>query len=100
MPGHDAIIVLDVREALLMLTLVLATGWVAESIIDSGMRGWHAPVLCGLAGLYVGPPLLAVLGWRGGPSLWGHLLVPIVVGALVACAVLKVLNLVLAGSRR
>ena len=83
-----------------LTAVAAAAGWVAERLLDTGIQTRGLPLLAGLFGLYVGPHLLDMTGWQGGPMLAGHALLPALAGALGICAFLKLLNLGAAGPRR
>ena len=80
--------------------IAAAAGWTAERLLDTGVQTRGLPLLSGLFGLYLGPYLLDLTGWYGGPSLAGHPLAPAFAGALAICAFLKLVSLGAAGPRR
>jgi len=76
-----------------------ACGWCAERLLGSDSHGWFVPVFSGIAGLYLGPRLVSLLGWHWGPSVSDHLVLPIFAGAVVACVFVKLLTLAFASTR-
>lgn len=95
--GHMMSQVLDVVKVGLVAT---SCGWVAEHLIGSERHGWLIPLVSGIAGLYLGPKLAVSMGWQWGPSVAGHLVVPILLGAIIACLTVKLLTLAFASTRR
>lgn len=87
--------------SLLQITAVAAAaGWTAERLLDTGVHSRGLPLLAGLFGLYLGPYLLDMTGWEGGPTVAGFPLAAAFAGALAICAFLKLVNLGAAGPRR
>ena len=78
----------------------MLAGWVAERLIDTGVRLPGIAPLAGVAGLCVGQWVWAGAGWEPGPVIAGFPVVPAVAGAFGVCAVLKLVALGFAGSRR
>jgi uncharacterized membrane protein YeaQ/YmgE (transglycosylase-associated protein family) len=83
-------------------TAAVATlaGWIAERTLDTGLRFPGIAPLAGLAGLYVGPVVWSLGGWNTGPRIADFPILPAIAGALGVCAVLKLVGLGFAGSRR
>ena len=78
----------------------MLSGWVAETVIDTGVRLPGIGPLTGLAGLWVGQWLWFCGGWDTGPRIAACPIVPAIVGALAVSAVLKLVAVGFAGSRR
>ena len=78
----------------------MLSGWVAERVIDTGVRVPGIAPLAGLVGLWVGQWVWACAGWDAGPRIADCPIAPAVVGALAVCAGLKLVGLGFAGSRR
>src|SRR5439155_3309141 len=74
-------------------------GWIAERILDTGLRLHGLAVLTGVVGLYLGSAVWALAGWSPGPHIGEFPIVPAVAGAFGVCAVLKLVGLGLAGPR-
>ena len=86
---------------LLQVVAVAATaGWTAERLLDTGVETRGLPLLAGLFGLYLGPHIIDMTGWPGGPAIAGHPLAPAFAGALAVCGFLKLASLGAAGPRR
>jgi uncharacterized membrane protein YeaQ/YmgE (transglycosylase-associated protein family) len=78
----------------------MLSGWVAERVIDSGVRLPGIGPLTGLVGLWVGQWLWASGGWDTGPRIGAFPIAPAVVGTVAVAAVLKLVAVGFAGSRR
>jgi hypothetical protein len=78
----------------------ILTGWLAESLLDSGLRVRGGAMLVGLAGLYLGGWAATLTGWSAGPSVAGYAVVPAFAGALAVTAMAKLVSLGVAGPRR
>ncbi len=68
-------------------------GWVAERLLDTGVRTRGLPFLSGLFGLYVGPRVLDLAGWPAGPEIAGQPLFAAFAGALLIGGFLKLASL-------
>jgi hypothetical protein len=79
--------------------LALLAGWVAEQLLDTGLRIRGLALFCGLAGLYFGSWLWAVGGWASGPTVAGTGIMPLFAGALAVCGFFKLLALGASGPR-
>jgi uncharacterized membrane protein YeaQ/YmgE (transglycosylase-associated protein family) len=75
-------------------------GWVAEHVLDSGLKIPGTAIVYGLTGFYLGTWLAANAGWEVGPTVADYAIVPIFVGALLVSAVAKLVGLGAAGPRR
>jgi len=85
----------------LQITLVAAAcGWLAERMLGSDRHGWFTPVFSGIVGVYLGPRLVALIGWSWGPAVADHLVAPMFAGALIACFFVKLLALGFAATGR
>ena len=78
----------------------MLSGWIAERVIDTGVRVRGIAPLAGLFGLYVGQWVWARGGWETGPRIADCPIAPAVVGALAVCVLLKLVALAFAGPRR
>ena len=76
------------------------SGWVAERVLDTGIRLRGIAALAGLAGLWVGQWVWACNDWDTGPRIAGCPILPVAAGTLAVCAVLKLVALGFAGVRR
>lgn len=77
----------------------LVAGWIAERLLDPGLQVRGLALFSGVAGAYFGSWLWTVSGWERGPTLGGHALVPVLVGALAVTALFKMIRLGAAGPR-
>ena len=75
-------------------------GWVAENVLDSGLRIRGTALVYGATGVYLGTWFANTVGWDFGPRIADYAIVPIFVGALVVSAVAKLVGLGAAGPRR
>jgi uncharacterized membrane protein YeaQ/YmgE (transglycosylase-associated protein family) len=91
---------MDAGEMVTTAAAAMLSGWVAERVIDTGVRVRGIAPLAGLFGLYVGQWVWASGGWDSGPRVAGCPIVPAVVGAFGVCALLKLVALGFAGPRR
>jgi hypothetical protein len=80
-------------------SVAMLAGWVAEQLLDTGLRIRGLALFCGLAGLYFGSWLWGVGGWESGPTVAGHGILPLFAGALGVSAVFKLVSLGAAGPR-
>ena len=78
----------------------MLSGWVAERVLDTGVRLPGIGPLTGLVGLWVGQWMWASGDWGTGPRIAACPIIPAIVGALAVCAVLKLVTVGFAGSRR
>jgi uncharacterized membrane protein YeaQ/YmgE (transglycosylase-associated protein family) len=86
--------------AIIQIGLVAtACGWFAERMLGSSSHGWFVPVFSGIAGFFLGPRLVKLVGWHWGPIVADHLVAPIFAGAVLACLFVKLLTLGLAAAR-
>src|SRR5262245_13039344 len=69
-------------QVLQLGALALLAGWVAEQLLDTGLRVRGLALFCGLAGLYFGSWLWAVGGWASGPTVAGTGIMPLFAGSL------------------
>jgi len=97
---YDGHLISQAADLLRVLMVAIGCGWFAERLVGSDDHGWFVPVFSGIVGIYIGPRLVQLLGWKWGPSLGSHLLIPIFAGALVACLFVRLLTLGLAAARR
>lgn len=69
------------------LLIGLAAGWAGTKIMGAGGAGWLTMLLVGVAGSYIGPFLLRVIGFKtvGFPAS----LVAAVLGSIVCIALLR-----------
>ena len=88
------------EKMMTMAAAAMLSGWVAERVMDSGVRLRGIGPLAGLVGLWVGRWAWAIAGWDPGPRVAGCPIAPAVGGAFAVCAVLKLVTLAFAGSRR
>ena len=79
--------------------LALLAGWVAEQLLDTGIRVRGLALFCGLAGLYFGTWLWGVGGWSSGPTVAGQGIMPLFAGALAVSGFFKLLALGASGPR-
>ena len=86
-------------QVLQLGALALLAGWVAEQLLDTGLRVRGLALFCGLAGLYLGSWLWAVGGWSSGPTVAGTGIMPLFAGALAVSGFFKLLALGAAGPR-
>jgi uncharacterized membrane protein YeaQ/YmgE (transglycosylase-associated protein family) len=77
----------------------MIAGWIAERMLDTGLRVPGVAPFAGLVGLYVGPALWSIAGWRMGPSIGDFPIVPALAGAFAVCGMLKLVGLGLAGPK-
>ncbi len=98
--GYDQELMSQVWSLAQVTAIAAGAGWTAERLLDTGVQTRGLPLLAGLFGLYVGPYLLDLTGWYGGPTIAGHPLVAAFAGAVAICAFLKLVGLGAAGSRR
>jgi len=75
--------------------LAAAAGWMADRLLDTGVRTRGLSFLAGLFGLYVGRHLIDAAGLWGGPTIAGQPLIGAFLGALGICGFLKLVNLAL-----
>src|SRR5213594_1016186 len=80
--------------------LALAVGIVVERLVDTGVRARGTPLLCGLAGVYLGTWVWRLADWNPGPSLAGHALLPALLGTFGTAVFLKLVGLGIAGPQR
>src|SRR5262245_43028471 len=93
--------VLEEGAYLLQLSLLaVAAGFLAEWMIDTGVRSRGTPLLCGFVGVYFGAWVWQVADWNPGPILAGHGLVPALAGTLFIAVFLKLVSLGIAGPHR
>jgi uncharacterized membrane protein YeaQ/YmgE (transglycosylase-associated protein family) len=86
----------DVAQVLAVAELA---GWIADRILDTGIRLRGVTLFAGLLGAFGGRWLVHSAGWSEGPTVAGFPLVAAFGGALGVCAVLKLIGLSVAGSR-
>jgi hypothetical protein len=86
-------------QVLQIAVLALLAGWVAEHLLDTGLRIRGLALFCGLAGLYFGSWLWAVGGWESGPTVAGQAVMPLFAGSLAVSGFFKLLALGAAGPR-
>ncbi len=79
--------------------LALLAGWVAEQLLDTGIRVRGLALFSGLAGLYFGSWVWAVGGWSHGPTVAGAGIMPLFAGALAVSGFFKLLALGASGPR-
>jgi hypothetical protein len=82
-----------------LAVLALLAGMTAERVLGLGLRVRGLPLLCGLLGLYGGSWLWTAAEWAPGPVIAGYGLLPAFAGALAVSAVLRLVELALAGPR-
>lgn len=98
--GADPELLHEALTLLQMSAVALLVGWTAERVLDTGVRVRGLPLLCGIAGLYGGHWLWAVVGWPHGPVIAGQAIVPAFAGAFAVATFFKLINLGAAGPRR
>ena len=86
-------------QVLQIAALALLAGWVAEQLLDTGIRVRGLALFSGLAGLYFGSWLWAVGGWAYGPTVAGQGIMPLFAGALAVSGFFKLLALGASGPR-
>jgi hypothetical protein len=86
-------------DILRLVAVAAVAGWVTERVLDTGVRTRGLPVLSGLFGLYVGPPLLHMAGWPVHPYIAEQPLIGAFAGALAIGLFLKLATLGAAGAR-
>jgi hypothetical protein len=79
--------------------LALLAGWVAQQLLDTGIRVRGLALFSGLAGLYLGSWLWAAGGWANGPSVAGQGILPLFAGALAVSGFFKLVALGASGPR-
>jgi hypothetical protein len=79
--------------------LALLAGWVAQQLLDTGIRIRGLALFCGVAGLYFGSWLWAVGGWSHGPTVAGAGIMPLFAGSLAVSGFFKLLALGASGPR-
>jgi hypothetical protein len=79
--------------------LALLAGWVAEQLLDTGIRIRGLALFSGLAGLYFGSWVWAAGGWADGPTVAGAGIMPLFAGALAVSGFFKLLAIGAAGPR-
>lgn len=89
----------SVIQILQVGVLALLAGWVAEQLLDTGIRVRGLALVSGLAGLYFGSWVWAMGGWAHGPTVAGAGLMPLFAGALAVSGFFKLLALGAAGPR-
>lgn len=97
---YDGHVMSQVVTAFQVAVVALACGWFAEQLLGSDDHGWFVPVFSGIAGIYLGPRLVSLLGLAWGPAVGDRLVLPILAGALIACLFVKLLTLGVASTRR
>ena len=75
-------------------------GWLAERVLDTGIRVPGIGAAAGVVGLYAGAWLWDLTGWSSGPRLVGFPIVPTAAGAFAVCGFLKLTALAADGPRR
>jgi len=73
-------------------------GWVAERVLDTGLRARFVPLLCGVAGLWAGSWLSGLESV--GPVLAGQPILPACAGALAISTLFKLVGLAAASGPR
>ena len=81
-----------------LAALALLVGWLAERVLDPGVRIRGVAFMSGIVGFYTGPMLWSLTGLGSGPTLAGYALIPAFAGAMAVCAVLKLVSLGMEGS--
>lgn len=79
--------------------LAVLVGWLAERLLDPGLRIRGIAFLAGIAGFYAGPRLWAAMDLANGPTLGGYAVLPAFAGALGVCALLRLVSLGAQGPR-
>jgi hypothetical protein len=90
----------QIGRLLQVVGVSLLAGWLAELMLDSGLRARGGVLLIGLAGLYLGSWAVALTGWSTGPAVADHALVPTMAGALAVAGMTKLVVLGATGPRR
>ena len=75
-------------------------GWLAERVLDTGIRVPGIGAAAGVVGLYAGAWLWDLTGWSSGPRLAGFPIVPTAAGAFAVCGFLKLIGLAADGPSR
>jgi len=99
-PTLDQQAVGQVWRAVELSAASLLAGWLAENVLDSGLRMRGTAIVYGVFGFYLGSWFASTTGFDWGPALAGHALVPILGGAFVTAATAKLIGLGAAGPRR
>jgi hypothetical protein len=86
-------------QVLQIAALALLMGWVAEQLLDTGIRIRGLALFCGIAGLYLGSWIWAVGGWANGPTVAGLGIMPMFAGSLAVSGFFKLLALGASGPR-
>ena len=68
-------------------------GWIAERVLDAGIRIPGIGAAAGVCGYYFGAWLWDLTGWSDGPLIAGFPIVPTFAGALAVCGFLKLVGL-------
>lgn len=79
--------------------IALVAGWLAEWLVDTGLRLRGLALLAGAAGFYLGSVVWEMAGWQSGPELFGYALLPAFAGALAVSFALKLVTLGVEGPR-
>jgi hypothetical protein len=97
--GLSPEITLEATALLEIAGVCLLVGWAAQRLLDPGIHVRGISLLTGLFGLYGGAWMWRLAGWEGGLAIGGYAVLPTLVGALAAATALKVITLVLDGSK-
>jgi hypothetical protein len=97
--GLNPEFVSEVWRVTQLATVAMLAGWVADQLLDTGLRVRGLPLFCGLAGLYIGSWFWGMGGWDGGPTVAGHGILPLFAGTLAVSGVFKLVSLGAAGPR-
>ena len=79
--------------------LAFLAGWVAQQLMDTGIRVRGMALFSGLAGLYFGSWLWTVGGWAYGPTVAGQGIMPLFAGSLAVSGFFKLIALGASGPR-
>jgi hypothetical protein len=77
----------------------MLVGWLTERVLDTGFDIVGIGSLAGLVGGWLGSTFWSWGGWDVGPSFGGFAVFPALAGAFAVCALLKLVNVGMAGPR-
>lgn len=89
----------DAIHAAQAAAAAMLAGWLTERILDTGFNIVGIGALAGLVGAWLGSTFWGWNGWDVGPSLGGFAVLPALAGAFAVCALLKLVNVGMAGPR-
>ncbi len=77
----------------------MLAGWLTERVLDTGVNIVGVGPVAGLFGAWLGSSLWSWGDWDVGPSLGSFAVLPALAGAFLVCALLKLVNVGMAGPR-